>query len=445
MKVLKFGGTSVGSAERMQHVARLVSDAEQKIVVLSAMSGTTNALLQISDYVKAKNPTGAIDILNGLHQKYARELAVLYTDETYRTKADNLLNDYFASVREQCLLPYTDQTEKDIVANGELLSTTMFTLYLQEQGQDAVLLPALNYMRINDNGEPDMPQTARLLKEQLSIYAAHHLIITQGFICKKSADKVDNLKRGGSDYSASIVGALIGADEIQIWTDIDGMHNNDPRYVENTQPVPQLSFEEAAELAYFGAKILHPTCILPAKMHNIPVRLLNTMDPDAPGTLISSDYKKGRIEAIAAKDGITVVSIRSDRMLLAYGFLARVFAIFEKHKTAIDLITTSEVAVSMSVDNLTHIGDIVGELRALGTVTIETGMSIISVVGDLQANNLGFEAKVIDALRDVPVRMISYGASEHNISLLVRTEDKVRALNALSDNLFRDTEHGFIL
>lgn len=445
MKVLKFGGTSVGSAERMQHVARLVSGGEPKIVVLSAMSGTTNTLLQLSGCLAAGNTAGATDLLNGLQRKYERETAALFAGSTgsrCREAAEATLQGYFGSLREQCLSPYTPATEKMVVAFGELISTALFTAYLQDTGEDAVLLPALDYMRLAADGEPDMQESARLLKQQLAQQGAHHLTVTQGFICRNAAGDIDNLKRGGSDYSASIVGAITGAEEIQIWTDIDGMHNNDPRYVEQTQPVPQLSFEEAAELAYFGAKILHPTCILPAKMHNIPVRLLNTMDPSAAGTLISGDYKKGKIEAIAAKDGITVVCIRSDRMLLAYGFLARVFSIFEKHRTPIDLITTSEVAVSMSVDSLEHIGDIVGELRALGTVSIETGMSIISVVGDLQANNLGFEAKVIDALREIPVRMISYGASEHNISLLVRTEDKVRALNSLSDNIFNKTDNG---
>lgn len=428
MKVLKFGGTSVGSAQRMKNVAALIADGDHKIVVLSAMSGTTNSLLQISDYIKAGNASGAADLLNTLEAKYR--------DVCSELGIEFVVRDYFSALRHLCLMSYSAQVEKDIVAHGELLSTTMMTAYLQSIGKDAVLMPALEYMRIDENGEPDLLKVSELLTNSLATYGSHELVITQGFICRNAAGTVDNLKRGGSDYSASIVGALLEAEEIQIWTDIDGMHNNDPRFVEGTKPVPQLSFDEAAELAYFGAKILHPTCILPAKMHNVPVRLLNTMDPSAPGTLINNSFRKGRIEAIAAKDGIAAVRVQSDRMLLAYGFLSRVFGVFEKYKTSIDLITTSEVAVSMSIDNLTHIGEILEELRALGTVSLETNMSIISVVGDLNAQNLGFESQVVAALADIPVRMISYGGSEHNISLLVSTSDKVRALQSLSRQLF---------
>lgn len=428
MKVLKFGGSSVGSASRMKHVASLImADNEQKIVVLSAMSGTTNSLLQIADYLKVNNPSGAADIINRLETKYKSEIEGLGVDCS--------LDDYFMQIRKLSLQSFSIELEKQIVAFGELMSTRMMTAYLQSLGVDVKLMPALDFMRIDENGEPCMLQTTDLLNELLKQYNAQ-IIITQGFICRNHKGDIDNLKRGGSDYSASIIGGCVLASEIQIWTDIDGMHNNDPRFVEGTRPVPQLSFEEAAELAYFGAKILHPTCILPAKMHNIPVRLLNTMDPTAPGTLISNDFKKGRIEAIAAKDGIAALRVQSDRMLLAYGFLSRIFAIFEKYKTAIDLITTSEVAVSMSVDNLDHIGDILSELKALGTVDLETNMTIISVVGDLQSANLGFEAQVVDALKDIPVRMISYGGSRHNISILVHSEDKVRALQALSQKLF---------
>ena len=420
---MKFGGTSVGSAARMKEVARLIAVPQTDvIVVLSAMSGTTNTLLQIADYLRAGNPSAAMELVNNLEQKYRQVCAEL--------GIDFVVEDRFVEMRRRCLDPYTSQTEKDIVANGELMSTAMMSRYMQ-----VPLMPALDFMRIDAEGEPDMSTTLSLLQAQLAQYNAPR-IITQGFICRNHTGAIDNLKRGGSDYSASIIGGLLGAEEIQIWTDIDGMHNNDPRYVANTRPVPQLSFSEAAELAYFGAKILHPTCILPAKMHNVPVRLLNTMAPSAPGTFINNDYQKGRIEAIAAKDGIAAVRVLSDRMLLAYGFLSRIFAIFEKYKTSIDLITTSEVAVSMSVDNLDHIGDILAELKPLGTVSLETNMSIISVVGDLQSNNLGFESLVVEALKDIPIRMISYGGSDHNISILVRTEDKVRALQLLSNAIF---------
>ena len=436
MKVLKFGGTSVGSAERMKHVAGLINDSGQCVVVLSAMAGTTNSLLQVSGYVRVGNPTGAADVINALEQRYKAETEALYSSADFRAEAWLRLKSMLTELRELALQPWSDLLEKQTVAFGELMSTNMLVLYMQEQGLDAVLMPALDYMRLNADAEPDMQFTSSLLLPAMQQYGSHRIVLTQGFICRDHNGNISNLRRGGSDYSASVIGACLDAEEIQIWTDIDGMHNNDPRFVEGTQPVPQLSFEEAAELAYFGAKILHPTCILPAKMKSIPVRLLNTLDPCARGTLISNDYKKGKIEAIAAKDGIAVVRIQSDRMLLAYGFLSRVFAVFERHKTAIDLIATSEVAVSMSIDNISNIGSIVDDLRRLGTVSFETGLSIISVVGDLRSDNLGFEAKVTDALKDISLRMISYGGSDHNISLLVRTEDKVRALRALSKALF---------
>ena len=423
MIVMKFGGTSVGSAARMKEVTRLITAQKSNvIVVLSAMSGTTNSLIQIADYLHANNPSAATEIINNLDDKYRRECAEL--------GIEYVVDPYIMEMRRLCLAPYSSQTGKNISAFGELMSTAMMSTYMQ-----VPLMPALDFMRIDSDGEPDMSATLSLLQEQLNKIDAS-VIITQGFICRNHMGEIDNLKRGGSDYTASIIGGLLGAEEIQIWTDIDGIHNNDPRYVDNTQPVPQLSFAEAAELAYFGAKILHPTCILPAKMHNVPVRLLNTMDPTAPGTYINNDYKKGRIEAIAAKDGIAAIRVHSDRMLLAYGFLSRIFAIFEKYKTSIDLITTSEVAVSMSIDNLAHIGEILPELKTLGSVSLETNMSIISVVGDLQSNNLGFESIVVNALKDIPIRMISYGGSDHNISILVRTEDKVRALQLLSDAIF---------
>ena len=429
MKVLKFGGTSVGSAERMKAVAQLITDGAQKIVVLSAMSGTTNNLLQMAEYICVGNASGATDMLKTMEAKYRSECEGLAIDFT-------VLEPLFKALRRLCLAPYTTQTEKDVVSFGELISTTMMVTYLQQSGEDAVLLPALDYMRLNKDSEPDLHETERLLREQLTTFGNHQYIITQGFICRNAEGQVDNLRRGGSDYTASIVGALLEAQEIQIWTDIDGMHNNDPRYVEGTHPVRNLSFDEAAELAYFGAKILHPTCILPAKMHNVPVRLLNTMEPTAPGTYIDNHTIPGTIKAVAAKDGIYAVRVQSDRMLMAYGFLSRVFKIFEKYRTAIDLITTSEVAVSMSVDNSSHLDTILTELRTLGTVTVEDNMTIISIVGDLRPGNQGLEAQVVSALHDIPVRMISYGGSEHNISLLVASENKIPALQALSQTLF---------
>ena len=429
MLVQKFGGTSVGSAARMKSVAQLIADGKHKIVVLSAMSGTTNHLIQTSEYIRLGNAAGATDMLDELKNKYRNECKELNIPF-------DVLQPLFAALRKHCLAPYSTQTDKEVVAFGELISTTMMATYMEQIGEDVVLMPALDFMRINDEGEPDLRTTEQLLQALLPNYDAHRYIITQGFICRNAEGKIDNLKRGGSDYTASVVGALLDAQEIQIWTDIDGMHNNDPRYVEGTMPVRHISFDEAAELAYFGAKILHPTCILPAKMHNVPVRLLNTMAPDAPGTLIDNQTAPQPIKAVAAKDGIFAVRVHSDRMLMAYGFLSRVFAVFEKYRTSIDLITTSEVAVSMSVDSNTHLNEIVRELRTLGTVSVEDNMTIISVVGDLRADNRGIESLVVQALKDMPIRMISYGGSEHNISILIHSDNKTNALRALSQHLF---------
>lgn len=430
MLVQKFGGTSVGSAQRMKSVAELIADGEQKIVVLSAMSGTTNHLLQTTEYIRLGNASGATDMLDALEAKYRKECEGLAIDYS-------VLQPLFSALRKICLKPYTPQTDKDVVSFGELISTTMMTTYMSQQGEDVVLMPALDYMRINAEGEPDLMVTEQLLQTQLETYGTHRYIITQGFICRNAEGQIDNLKRGGSDYTASVVGALLEAQEIQIWTDIDGMHNNDPRFVEGTQPVRHISFDEAAELAYFGAKILHPTCILPAKMHNVPVRLLNTMCPDAPGTFINNQTSAQPVKAVAAKDGIYAVRVQSDRMLMAYGFLSRVFSVFEKYRTSIDLITTSEVAVSMSVDNNSRLDAIVTELRTLGTVSVEEGMTIISVVGDLRADNRGIESVVVQALKEIPIRMISYGGSDHNISLLIHSDYKIPALQSLSKALFQ--------
>ena len=431
MKVLKFGGTSVGSAARMRAVAKIITDNEPKIVVLSAMAGTTNLLLQMADYVRVENASGATDLLKDLETKYRIECQNLGID------FDGLL-PLFKSLRRLCLKRYTPQAEKDIVSYGELISTTMMSTFLIQQGYDAFLLPALDFMRLNNDGEPDLYETEQLLRQQWNKAGQHTYVITHGFICRNASGQVDNLQRGGSDYTASIIGALLDVEEIQIWTDIDGIHNNDPRYVTGTQPVRNISFDEAAELAYFGAKILHPTCILPAKMHNVPVRLLNTLEPTAPGTYIDNHTIQGTIKAVAAKDGIYALRVQSGRMLMAYGFLSRVFKIFEQYKTSIDLITTSEVAVSMSVDNNKHLDHIVDQLRNLGTVSVEDNMTIVSVVGDLRPGNKGLQAIVVQALRDIPIRMISYGGSNNNISLLIATEHKLQALQALSKYIFQD-------
>lgn len=436
MKVLKFGGTSVGSAQRMKDVARLIMDGEKKIVVLSAMSGTTNTLVEISDYLYKKNPEGANEIINNLEAAYRRHIDQLYCTDEYKQKTLDFLKEEFNFIRSYTKDLFTLFEEKIILAQGEIISTNMMTNYLLEQGVNAVLIPALDYMRTDKNAEPDLNYIKDKLAQLLERMPQADIYITQGYICRNAYGEIDNLQRGGSDYTASLVGAAVNAEEIQIWTDIDGMHDNDPRVVDNTSPVRQLQFEEAAELAYFGAKILHPTCIQPAKYANIPVRLLNTMEPDAPGTLIATESESGKIKAVAAKDNITAIKIKSSRMLLAHGFLRKVFEIFESYQTSIDMICTSEVGVSMSIDNTKHLHEIVDDLKKYGTVSVDHGMCIVCVVGDLRWDNVGFEAKAVSALADIPVRMISYGGSNYNISFLIKEEDKKRALQALSKTLF---------
>lgn len=433
---MKFGGTSVGSPKRIKDVAALVGDKGRNIVVLSAMSGTTNSLIEISNAVKNDDPQLACRLISSLEDRYDGVVNELLSDSEAKARTRAVVTGFFNEIRHTIAQPESPLLEKQIVARGEMISTNLMHAYLHEKGINPVLLPALEFMRTDENGEPDLPYISDHLSRLLEENQEADLYITQGFICLDNEGNIHNLERGGSDYTASLIGAAIKADEIEIWTDIDGMHNNDPRFVENTKPVRNLHFEEAAELAYFGAKILHPTCILPAKLNNIPVRLLNTMEPEAPGTLIDNNLQTGCIKAVAAKDNITAIKIKSDRMLLAYGFLKKVFEIFEKYETAIDMITTSEVGVSVTVDNERNLDLIVGELHRFGTVTIDRGMTIICVVGDLEWQNRGFEAKALDALRDIPVRMISYGGSNYNISFLIKAEDKNRALRALSAEIF---------
>ena len=403
---------------------------------MSAMSGTTNTLVEISDYLYKKNPEGANEIINKLEAKYKQHIDELYSTEEYKQKTLDFVKSVFDYIRSYTKDIFTLFEEKVILAQGEIISTNMVTNYLCEQGVKAILIPALEYMRTDKNGEPDLTYIREKLEAQLEANPGYEIYITQGFICRNAYGEIDNLQRGGSDYTASLIGAAINASEIQIWTDIDGMHDNDPRVVDKTSPVRQLHFEEAAELAYFGAKILHPTCIQPAKYANIPVRLLNTMEPSAPGTLISNDTEKGKIKAVAAKDNITAIKIKSSRMLLAHGFLRKVFEIFESYQTAIDMVCTSEVGVSMSIDNTKHLNEIVNDLKKYGTVTVDHDMCIVCVVGDLEWENVGFEAKALDAMREIPVRMISFGGSNYNISFLIREADKKRALQSLSDVLF---------
>lgn len=436
MNVLKFGGTSVGSAQRMKDVADLVLDGRKKIVVLSAMAGTTNSLVEIANYLYKKNHDGANEVINKLEQKYMREVNELYATDAFRGKGVELIRNHFDYIKSFTKDLFTVFEEKAILAQGELISTAMFNFFLQEKGVRSVLLPALDYMRIDKNNEPDTPYIKENLCRMLEEVSDSEIYITQGYICRNAFGEVDNLQRGGSDYSASLVGAAMLATEIQIWTDIDGMHNNDPRYVEHTQSISDLSFDEAAELAYFGAKILHPTSVLPAKLNNIPVRLLNTMEPKTPGTLISSNLCKNRIAAVAAKDGITAIKVKSGRMLLAYGFLRKVFEIFESYKTPIDMITTSEVGVSVTIDNDRHLEEIIDDLKKFGTVEVDRDQVIVCVVGDLVASNKGYANRIFDALKEIPIRMISYGGSNYNVSLLISSRDKVEALRALSSKLF---------
>lgn len=436
MKVLKFGGTSVGSPKRMQDVAGLINDGNCKIVVLSAMSGTTNSLVEISDYLKKKNPEAANNIINRLRSKYIGHVKELYATKEMAEKTTDFLEDEFMYLHSFSSADFNETVEKKILAQGEIISTNMVTNYLKEQGVKVMLLPALDYMRLDENGEPDLRYIKEKLQEMLKQNAGYELYITQGFICRNCRGEVDNLQRGGSDYTACLIGAALRTEEIQIWTDIDGMHNNDPRFVEDTTPIRQLNFEEASELAYFGAKILHPTCIQPARYAGVPVRLLNTMDPQAPGTLINNEMQTGQIKAVAAKDNITAIKIVSSRMLLATGFLRKVFEIFETYKTSIDMVATSEVGVSLSIDNDSRLVPILDELKKYGTVEVDKNMCIICVVGDLTWSNVGFETLVTEALSEVPIRMISYGGSDHNISFLVKEEDKRMALKALSDKLF---------
>ena len=448
MKVMKFGGTSVGTTERMKGVVALIKREQQKsgnseqgttpvVVVLSAMSGTTNSLVEISNYLYKKNADGANEIINSLENKYLKHIDDLFSTDDTKNEMRKFIQENMDYLRSFTKDIFTSFEEKSIVAQGEILSTNMVAAYMKEQGYNVCLLSAIDFMRTDKNSEPDLNYIKEKLNAILNSQSGHDIYITQGFICRNAYGEIDNLERGGSDYTASLIGAAIGAEEIQIWTDIDGMHNHDPRYVEDTEAVRQLNFEEAAELAYFGAKILHPTCIQPAKFAGIPVRLKNTMDPDAEGTIIDNVLIRGKIKAIAAKDNITAIKIKSSRMLLATGFLRKVFEIFESYQTPIDMITTSEVGLSMSIDNDKHLNEIVEELKKYGSVTIDQDMCIVCIVGDLDWNNLGFETWAMKALRNIPVRMISYGGSNFNISLLIRKADKTRALQQLSEELFK--------
>ena len=436
MKVLKFGGTSVGSAARMKEVAKIICDGEKKVVVLSAMSGTTNSLVQYSEALYKGENKQALEIINELEKKYHQVIDELYEDEIIKSDAQDMVKSHFNYMCSFLDSEFTVFEEKAILSQGEIISTALFQFYLHEIKVNSVLISALDFMRINQNEEPDTVYLQKHLSRILASYPDKQIYVTQGFICRNLYGEIDNLKRGGSDYSASLIGVAAHADEIQIWTDIDGMHNNDPRYVEKTKAVSYLNFNEAAELAYFGAKILHPTCILPARINDIPVRLLNTMDPKAHGTLISNESEHGIVKAVAAKDGITAIKIKSGRMLLAYGFMRKVFEIFEAYQTPIDVVTTSEVGVSVTTDDCRNLEKIVADLEKFGEVTVDRKMVIVCVVGDLEPENIGINTNIVQAMKDIPIRMISYGGSSYNVSFIIPEEYKKQALNSLSNSLF---------
>ncbi|MFN6944842.1 MAG: aspartate kinase [Cytophagaceae bacterium] len=440
MRVLKFGGTSVGKPERMHSVARLIADSKKKIVVLSAVSGTTNSLVDISDRLLKKDKEGASASIENLFGPYQSFVEKLYSKPDSLEKGKAIIKEHHDYLRSFLNVEVTEKEQKAILAEGELISTQLFQEYLLEQGHDSVLLPALDFMKIDEDNEPVLTFIEDSLQALVAKYPDTNLFITQGYICRNPEGEVDNLKRGGSDYTASLIGAAVRAEEIQIWTDIDGMHNNDPRIVKRTFPISELTFDEAAELAYFGAKILHPSTILPAKKYNIPVRLLNTMEPEAKGTVIANNSTPKEVKAIAAKDNIIAIKIKSGRMLLAYGFLRKVFEIFERYKTPIDMITTSEVAVSLTIDNSKNLEKILNDLKEFCWVEIDAEQTIICIVGDFLAEKKGIVRKIFDSLEDVPVRMISYGGSTNNISILVKTEHKNLALNLLNEGLFFQNE-----
>lgn len=436
MKVLKFGGTSVGSPARMKALLDIINPAERQVVVLSAVSGTTNSLVEIGQAYLAGDKKKAVQLITILKDKYEIFIKELFAKPEFLSQGKEVIDYHFSLLSNLANDLFTHIEDKIIVAQGELLSTTLYHVYLKEIGVPSVLLPALDFMKIDEDNEPIVDHITENLVPLLDKHPEVNLFITQGYICRNAYGEIDNLRRGGSDYTASLIGAGIRSEEVQIWTDIDGMHNNDPRIVKGTQPIAQLSFDEAAELAYFGAKILHPQSVFPAQKYKIPVRLLNTMDPKARGTLITNTSEKDKIKSIAAKDAITAIKIQSSRMLLAHGFLRKVFEVFERYKTSIDMITTSEVGVSVTIDDTTYLGDITKELNAYGSVEIDVNQTIICVVGDFGAEKHGYAARVLEAVKHIPLRMISYGGSDHNLSLLVKTEDKVETLRSLHNRLF---------
>jgi aspartate kinase len=434
---MKFGGTSVGKPERMHQVSQLITkDAAPTIVVLSALSGTTNALVGISDFLAKSDKAGATNQIETLEKHYRAFILDLLKSEELRAKANSIIDEHFEFLKITQRISLSDALNRDILAQGELMSTKLFSLYLEQENIDHALIPALEFMRLDANDEPDLAVIREKLEAVLASHPTKKLFITQGYICRNAKGEVDNLKRGGSDYTASLIAAAVKASVCEIWTDIDGMHNNDPRVVDKTVAIEQLSFDEAAELAYFGAKILHPTCIWPAQQENVPVKLLNTMQPSAAGTVIKKEAGTVGVKAVAAKDGIIAVKIKSSRMLLAYGFLRKIFEVFEKYKTPIDMITTSEVAVSVTIDNDEHLAEIIAELNNFASIEVEKEQTIVSIVGNEIAKTDAILKKLFDAINEIPVTMVSYGGSPHNISLLLPSAYKTKTLQLVNKGLF---------
>jgi aspartate kinase len=437
MQVLKFGGTSVGKPARMKKIANLLLDTPgKKIVVLSALSGTTNTLVKIGDYLLDKNQTGANGEIVALEKHYGVFINELFESESYKAIGQEIVSRYFSLFRLLAAGSFDDRSYRELLAQGELISTELFYHHCQERKISSRLLPALHFMSIDENQEPELEKISERLKPIIDSMGNVEILITQGYICRNHKNEIDNLKRGGSDYTASLIGAAIRASEIQIWTDIDGMHNNDPRVVKKTFPIAELTFDEASELAYFGAKILHPSTIVPAQKYSVPVRLKNTMDEKAAGTIISDKGSRGQFKAIAAKDGITAIKIKSSRMLLAYGFLRKVFEVFEKYKTSIDMVSTSEVAVAVTIDDNRYLADIERELKYFGAIEVEANLSIVCIVGNMLSEKEGVLRHVFDSLQSISVSMVSYGASPNNISVLVPTVQKEKTLGLLNKGLF---------
>ena len=437
MITLKFGGTSVGRPERMQHIAKLITqDTGKKIVVLSALSGTTNALVEIGDKLFQKDITTATALIDTLHDHYKTFIDALYSKDNYKQKAAEAINKHFDFLRNLLKAFFNKRLNNELLAQGELMSTKLFALYLEENGINNRLINALDFMYIDEDKEPVIDFIREKLSLLVNVDNENSLFITQGYICRNHEGEIDNLQRGGSDYTATLIGVALQSPEVQIWTDIDGMHNNDPRIVDKTYPISDLSFNEASELAYFGAKILHPSSIWPAQKYNTPVRLKNTMDPEAAGTFISDREDEKKIKAIAAKEGITAIKIKSSRMLMAYGFLRKIFQIFENFKTPIDMISTSEVAVSLTIDDSSHLDPIIDQLNSFGDVVVDTNQTIICIVGNKIVEKEEILQKVFLAVENIPVRMISYGGSRYNISILVDTKYKEKALIELNKLIF---------